>query len=251
MRRASTCLAMLGLAVLGLPAAAFAVPTVTFKPIATNNKLGAGTNIQAELTISGTESDGGVPSQLREVKVDSPAGSGINLGAFGSCSKGVLEQSELPEGHLKTKCPKNSIASPEGHAGVVAPIGGELVKEEASLQSFVGPNQTLDFLSIGVAPISATIISEGHFQAAPPPYGKELVVTVPQIPTVPGAANASVTFVHVKVGASLKKGGKTKYLFTVPKKCPKGGFPWRAELTFESGVATTTAVSPCPKGKHK
>src|SRR6202165_5571210 len=68
MRRASTCLALLGsLAVLGLPAAASAAaPTVTFKAKAvpipkpgggtyphTGNILGAGSALQAEYTISG------------------------------------------------------------------------------------------------------------------------------------------------------------------------------------------------------
>ena len=66
MRRASTCLVALGLALLALPAVASASPKVTFKaeavPISgfphTGNILGAGAAVQAEYTISGTEYGG-------------------------------------------------------------------------------------------------------------------------------------------------------------------------------------------------
>src|SRR5271166_3431576 len=69
MRRASTCLALLGLAVLGLPAAASAAPVVTFKAKAvpipgfphTGNILGAGAAEQVEWTIKGTEYGGFPP----------------------------------------------------------------------------------------------------------------------------------------------------------------------------------------------
>src|ERR1700735_2515485 len=82
MRKASTRLALLGLAVatLGLPAVAGAAPAVTLKvkavPIpkspgstggatypGTGNILGAGTDVEAEFTIKGTEY-GGFPSPL-------------------------------------------------------------------------------------------------------------------------------------------------------------------------------------------
>src|SRR3984885_15914880 len=93
MRRASTCLALLGsLAVLGLPAAATAAPTVTFKAKAvpipkpgggtyphTGNILGAGTAFQAEYAIEGSgygatpqKPAGGIPP-LSAVNMYSPA----------------------------------------------------------------------------------------------------------------------------------------------------------------------------------
>ena len=87
MRRISTALAVLGLAVLGLAASASAAPTITFKAKAvpipkagggtypgTGNILGAGAALQTEFTISGTEY-GGYPPPLIGVKVFGPAGS--------------------------------------------------------------------------------------------------------------------------------------------------------------------------------
>src|ERR1700694_1182703 len=71
MRRASTCVAVLALALMALTGVASAAPTVTFKaeavPIAgyphTGNILGAGAAVKAEYTISGTEY-GGFPPPL-------------------------------------------------------------------------------------------------------------------------------------------------------------------------------------------
>ncbi len=66
MRRASTCLAVLGLALLALAGTASAAPTVTFKAKAvpipgfphTGNIFGAGAAVEAEFHISGTEYGG-------------------------------------------------------------------------------------------------------------------------------------------------------------------------------------------------
>src|ERR1700722_17873901 len=69
MRRASTCLAVLGLAFLALPGIASALPTVTFKAETkptpgsphTGNPLGAGTPPKAEYKTSGREYDNSPP----------------------------------------------------------------------------------------------------------------------------------------------------------------------------------------------
>ena len=60
----------------------------------------------------------------------------------------------------------------------------------------------------------------------------------------------STESINLVVGAAYKKGKKTVYYGTVPKKgqCPKGGFPVKAELTFQTGeTVTVTTKSPCPK----
>ena len=48
---------------------------------------------------------------------------------------------------------------------------------------------------------------------------------VPLVETVPGAPDGSAETINVTAGAAIKKNGKTIYYGTVPKKCPKGGFP--------------------------
>ncbi len=252
MRRASTCLALLGcLAALGLPAAASAAPTITLVAKAvplkgfphTGNILGAGAAVEFKITIKGTESTGGVPSQLTGVKTWLPAGSKLHSQGFVTCPPATLENIG-PSG-----CPKKSQASPVGTAGVVDPIGGELVKENAELQAFFAPGGGLQFYANAASPISAQLIaSSGKYVNSAPPYGPEFIGTINLINSVPGAPPVSTESINIKVGAAYKQGKKTVYYGTLPKKCPKAGFPLKLELMFNSGEsATTTYNAPCPK----
>jgi hypothetical protein len=205
--------------------------------------LGAGAIEEFKYTIKGTESTGGVPSQIVGIKVYEPAGTKIHSAGFVTCSPAMLENLG-PSG-----CPKKSQASPVGTAGVVDPIGGELVRETASLQAFFAPGGALQFYSDAAAPISAQlIVSTGHFITAAPPYGPEFVGEVKLINSVPGAPPVSTESFDIKVGAAYKKGEKIVSYGTVPTKCPKGGFPLKAELTFSTGeTVTATYKNPCPK----
>jgi hypothetical protein len=271
MRRASTCLALLGsLAVLGLPAAAGAAPTVTFKAKAvpipgfphTGNILGAGTDLESNFVLTGSgygatpqNPAGGIPP-LAAVNFFLPAGAKINSSAFGKCTEAVLKNTG-PSG-----CSKGSIASPKGNALGEVTFGSERVPEEASLQGFFGPGGLLFYVD-GTSPVSLEFVSPGTFvNSGQPPYGLELKATVPAIATVPGAPLASTKNINIKVGAAVKKGKKTTYYGTVPTKCPAGGFPFKAELVFggsyggerEFGIPAETVMvtykAPCPpKGK--
>jgi hypothetical protein len=252
MRRASTCLALLGcLAALGLPATASAKPTVTLiakaVPLAgfphTGNILGAGAALEFKVTIKGTESTGGVPSQITGVKTWLPAGTKLHTSGFVTCPPATLENVG-PSG-----CPKKSQASPVGTAAVVDPIGGELVKENATLQAFFAPGGQLQFYTNAASPISAQlIVATGKYTTAGAPYGPQFVGAVKLIESVPGAPPVSTESFTIKVGAAYKQGKKTVYYGTVPKKCPSGGFPLKIELTFASGESSeATYKAPCPK----
>src|SRR5271168_3152701 len=113
MRRISTCLAVLGLAALGLSASASAAPTITLKAEAvpipgfphTGNILGAGAALKAEYTISGTEY-GGFPPPLIGVKFYGPASAKLHTQGFGTCAPEVIEKSG------PGPCPKKSQAGP-------------------------------------------------------------------------------------------------------------------------------------------
>ncbi|HEY5045740.1 MAG TPA: hypothetical protein VII53_07770 [Solirubrobacteraceae bacterium] len=264
MRRISTCLALLGLAVLGLSATASAAPTVTLKAKAvpipgfpgTGNILGAGAAVEVNYTIKGTESTGGVPSQLTHVNFFLPAGAKLHPQGFTTCSPATLEAVgpyEIKrEGKIELVpggCPKKSQASPIGSAGVVDPIGGQLVEETATVQAYFAPGGGLEFYANAEAPISAQLVAAtGMFGSAKPPYGLEFNGAVNLIDSVPGAPPVSTTSINLKVGSAYKKGKKTISYGTLPKKCPKGGFPVKSELTFASGETVTAAYkAPCPK----
>jgi hypothetical protein len=242
MRRASTCLAVLGLmaVVLVLPGVSAAAPTVTFKAQAvpipkpggghfpgTGNILGAGAAIKADYTITSTEY-GGFPPPLIGVDFFFPKGTVLHPSGFPTCATSVLE----PAGQGPKSCPKGSAAGPVGHAEGVVAFGSEIVPEKTTIESFYAPNGGITFFAFGHEPVLLEIITSGHYTAASGLYSKELVATVPLVETVPGAQDASIKTISVLAGSAIKKGGKTIYYGRVPKTCPKGGFPVKTILTF-------------------
>jgi hypothetical protein len=119
------------------------------------------------------------------------------------------------------------------------------------VQPFFAPGGNLQFYVQGTSPVSIEIISKGSLRKAPAPFGPKLVAEVPLIESVPGALDASAEYINVRVGAAYKKGKKTIYYGMMPKKCPKGGFPVKSELSFLGGaVVPVTYKAPCPR-RHR
>ena len=83
-----------------------------------------------------------------------------------------------------------------------------------------------------------------------------MLTEVPLVETVPGAPDASTETINVKVGAARRAHGKTFYYGTMPRTCPKGGFPVKAELLFAGlgglppQTVTATYKAPCPPRGH-
>jgi hypothetical protein len=249
MRRISICLAVLGLAVLGLSASASAAPTITLKAKAvpipgfphTGNILGAGAAVQAEYTIAGTEY-GGFPPPIEGITFYLPAGVKLHPQGFATCPASTIETSG------PGACPKKSIAGPKGSASGIVSFGTERVQETVSVQPFFAPGGNLEFYVDGVSPVSIEILSKGSIVGNSPPFGPKLVAEVPLIESVPGALDASALSINVKVGAALKQGKKTIYYGMLPKKCPAGGFPVKSVMTFLGGAtAEASYKAPCPK----
>jgi len=252
MRRASTCLALLGLAVMGVPAVASAAPTVTLVTKAipikgfpkTGYCLGCGAALEVKYKISGTEGPGGVPSPLTHVNFFLPAGTKLHPGGFVTCKPEVLENTG------PSACPKKSQASPVGSAAVAQKIGAETVHETATVQAFFAPGGGLQFYTNAASPISAQLIAAtGSYHAITGPFSEEFESAVKLITTLPGAPPVSTETINLKVGAAYKQGKKVISYGTVPKKCPKGGFfPVKSELTFQTGeTVTVNYKEKCPK----
>jgi len=260
MRRASTCLAAICLALLALSGVASAAPTVKFKAEAvpipgfpkTGNIYGAGAAVQAQYTIEGTEY-GGFPPPIIGVNFYLPKGSKLHPSGFPTCPKATLE----PSGTGPGGCPKGSAAGPVGHVLGIVAFGKERVPEEATLESFYAPGGGIEFFTSGHSPVSLEILSSGHYVnlGGGEGFGPKLITEVPLVETVPGAPDASVETISVKAGSAIKKGGKTIYYGTLPKKgqCPKGGFLVKTEVMFAGlgGLApqtvTATYKAPCPR----
>jgi hypothetical protein len=249
LRRMSIALAVLGLAVLGLSATAPAAPTFTFKVTAvpipgfpgTGDILGAGVVLQGEGTISGTEY-GGFPPPLTGIKVYAPAGAKLHPQGFATCAPSVIEKSG------PGLCPKTSIAGPGGFATGAVSFGSERVQETASVRLFFSPGGGLEAFVDGTTPVSLEILAPGHFVNASPPFGPEFIGEVPLIETVPGALDASFEKGTIRFGAAYKRGRKTISYITIPKRCPKGGWPIKVQLSFLGGATTEAAYKmPCPR----
>jgi hypothetical protein len=249
MRKALTCLSLLILFLLACAVSAAAAPvvTITMTPVpiphfaGTGDILGAGTDVEARSTISGTEY-GGFPSPLVLLTVNTPAGTNVTFNGFAACAPEALEANGA------AGCPKQSVAGPLGEGLGVVSFGGERVNEKVTIQPFFGPANSLMFYVVGSTPASFQIIEKAYWVTATAPYGPKLVVDVPLVETVPGANDASILSFKIKVGAAYKRGKKTISYFTVPKKCPKEGFAIKTELGFESGETVTIPQrEPCPK----
>ncbi|MGD0452564.1 MAG: hypothetical protein ABSB69_03125 [Solirubrobacteraceae bacterium] len=261
MRRALTLIATMGLALLALPGAASALPTVNFKAVAvpipgykgTGNIAGAGAAVQAEYKISGTEYLGS-PPPIIGVNVYLPKGTKLHPSGFPTCSTATLEQ------FGPIKCPKGSAAGPIGTVLGYVTFGGERVEETAELSSFYSPGGGLEFFTDGHSPVSLEILSGGKYLnlGGSGGYGPELKTKVPLVASVPGAPYASVKSITVKAGSAIGPKNNPKkdvYYGRVPTtKCPKGGFPIKTEVIFaENGeeskpeTVTETVKTPCPR----
>jgi hypothetical protein len=253
LRKTSTAilavLAVLCLAALSLSGAASAAPTITLKVAAvpipgfpgTGDILGAGAELEVQGTIAGSEY-GGFPPPLTEIKFYSPAGAKLHPQGFVTCSPSVIEASG------PGACPKQSAAGPKGSFSGAVSFGTERVQETASVQPFFAPGGNLEFFADGTTPVSIEILGTGHVVNSAPPFGEEFFGEVPLIESVPGALDASEEGGTIKVGAAYKRGKKTISYITVPKKCPKGGFSVKAELSFLGGATAEASYKiPCPK----
>lgn len=263
-----TASALLALSVLAAPALASAAPTVKVKARAvpipknlskrsgptwpgTGNFFGAGAAVEVKFTIKGTEYDNGHPAPLRRIVTYLPKGTKINPKGFATCPPSRLLNKE-PE-----KCPKGSLASPPGEANGVVDFGNTPVKEKVLVQGYFAPAGGLTFWIEGRSPAQIEEVSSGKITKTGGHFGVKGDFSVPLIETVPGGFAASAEMINVKIGAAHKKKGKLVSYGTVPKTCPKGGFPIKAELWFGAGSqsewakVTTTAKAPCPKrGGH-
>ena len=263
MRRVPIHIALLALVALALPAAASAAPTVKIKaqivPITgyrgTGDILGAGAAVQGEVKISGTEY-GGFPAPLIGVNVSLPIGVKLHPQGFPTCALTVLER----EGAIACK---KAMAGPVGRALGVVAFGETRVPEEAEIYSFFAPGGGFEFLADGHDPVELEVISNGHFVNlnGGGGFGPKLITAIPLVVTVPGAPDASVESISLKLGAARGPKNNPKkdtYYGRVPKKCPKGGFRSKVELTFApnaeehlpgTGPETVTVpyTVPCPR----
>jgi hypothetical protein len=196
------------------------------------------------VTIDFAESALGEPSPLRRSVLRLPAGLGIEIPQLRSCEPHRLQV-------LGARgCPAQSRLG-VGRALVRAPLGSEPLGESLSLWVFLGPlrnlQPTFEMLAQGYTPFDERVVLSGTVLPDNPPYGEDLVLSVPAIGTLPLEPDALLASMSLTIGSS-RRSARESNTTVEPTSCPSGGFPFAAELTYADGsTKDISTATPCPR----
>jgi hypothetical protein len=237
-----------------LPANGSASESASLTARLTPERLGQGTTLHFGFQINGAA--GAMPSPLKELDVRFPEHFGIVTSGLGlaTCTAAVLEALG-PMG-----CPPDSFM---GHGTAVAevPFGQEVVEETAVIAVVRAPEQNghtmLLFSAEGVTPVNASVIFTGALVSAPAPFGGDIRIAVPLVPSLPEGPDVVVTRAQSTIGPSHltyyenahgKRIAYTPKGIVLPGRCPRGGFPFAATFGFLDGSQTVAQTRvPCPR----
>jgi hypothetical protein len=221
------------------PAATATVAAI--RPSFSPDRLGA--KAAFTFTVHFTGGELGVPSPVRRAVVHFPPGLRLNIPSIRECTRARL-QAKGAKG-----CPARSLIG-VGHALADIHAGAGIESEEATVWAFLGPlqngNPTIEILGQGYTPLDERVVITGTVLLDHAPYGEELVMSIPPIPTIPLEPDASTTSFSLTVGGARFRAHDPNTVI-VPSHCPAGGFPFAADFTYADGSrSTSTATVPCP-----
>jgi len=246
--RAALCLllAAAAAAVVVPVAPAAAAEHLTVTPSLTGRLGGAGT-LGVDVAIASTL--GGVPSPLTQLRFEVPAGATYHFATTPVCALKVIESSSAEP----PRCPSGSRIG-DGSAAVEGMIAGAPLNEAATLELYLTSRSPVRYevWTRATTPVQQTLVFGGVFVATGPPYGGEISVAIPPIPTVPGAPDASIVSLDLTVGGehpvtsrtTTRRGGRTVSrtvrtmdgLFDLPRRCP-AVLPYAASTTYADGTS--------------
>jgi hypothetical protein len=230
-----------GLGAFAAAPAAAAETTASIAPSFSPDRLGAQAAFTFQVRFAGGEF--GAPSPVRKAVVHLPPGLRMHVPTLRSCTRARLQARGV------RGCPARSLIG-VGHALADVHAGAGIELEEASVWAFLGPlqggNPTVEILGQGYTPLDERVVITATVLPDHAPYGEELVMSVPAIPTIPYEPNAStVSFTLTVGGARFKRHDPNTVV--LPSSCPTGGFPFETEFTYEDATTSTTrATVPCP-----
>jgi hypothetical protein len=198
------------------------------------------------LTLAVTYTGGvmGVPPPVRRSVLSLPPGLTLNVPSLRSCSAAQLEA------HGPLSCPPQSLIG-RGHALAEALAGsGGVISEEAVLWAFIGPPQgntaTLELVGEGSTPVPAQVVITGTVAPGRAPYGEELVIPIPPIPSLPGISETSLANLTLTLGTLGPHPARDDNTVLIPR-CPAGGWPFAAAFTYTDGSrGSILSREPCP-----
>ncbi|ADB49562.1 hypothetical protein Cwoe_1131 [Conexibacter woesei DSM 14684] len=207
------------------------------------------------------------PSPVARIAMRYPRSLGVTTSGLGlaACHRTLAEFTEVViDGLGLAGCPRNSVMA-RGRALGEVRLGGEPVfREEGTVTVLAGPihegRMGLVGMVDGLHPVGAKLVYEGQVLPAAWPYGGALTIGVRQLPARYEAEIAldAITFsvgsddilYHERVGGrtvAYRPGG-----LLLPDRCPRGGFPFDAAVTFLDGGHERAAVRvPCPRRRGR
>jgi hypothetical protein len=223
----------------GLVTPAFAETSASIQPSFRPYRLGTSAAATISLRFSGGVDH--VPAPLSGMVLRLPAGLSIDLTGVATCQPSRLRRSGA------AGCPSASRIG-RGHALLEVHAGSQTLPEDSTISVFRGPDRgnrpTFEIFGHGETPLDESTISTAVLQRDAAPYGSKLSVSVPPIPTIVYEPNASFSSLSLTIGASA---GRSRSLVSIPRRCPRGGFPFAASFTFADRSSASASVRlSCP-----
>jgi hypothetical protein len=230
---------------LAFPAGGRAAQTASMTAKLRPEKLGAPTTLSLGFQLGGD----GLPPPLTAVDFHYPANLGLLTSGLGLASCDPVELEE----HGPSRCPANSLMG-HGSALVKVPVGSEVLAETAQITLVAGPSKDgsvrILISATGLSPVAAGFVMPTLLLAG------RLHITVPLVPSLPGAPDLSVVRIQTTLGGNLtyyrRAHGKMVAYHPkgigLPTRCPRGGFKFAATFAFldRTTAAAHTTVA-CPK----
>jgi hypothetical protein len=228
---------------------AAAAPRVTLSALFQPDRLGESTTIHWGFSIS-------EPAPLRSLELRLPAGMGFAASSLGleECQPALLAQAG-PQG-----CPADSRI---GFGAALAEVPVQTpVREGASVTALLGPAEgegmTVLFFVEGKWPANREIILTSHVLHIAGPTGATLLTEVPSLPVWPDGPDIGLLRFQSTIGPDrlvyYRRVRRRVVAFrprglTLPKRCPRGGFPVSASFTWWTiaGTASARTRVPCPR----
>src|SRR5262249_1472793 len=179
------------------------------------DRLGASSALTFRVGLSGAEEV--VPAPVRGMVVHLPAGLGIHLQGAARCARARLESRGA------AGCPSRSRVG-GGQAVLEVHAGSQTVPEEATMSAFRGPDlggrPSLLIYRKGDTPLDESTVSTAVLRPDRAPYGSQLRVSIPPIPTLVYEPDASILSMSLTFGraAGAPKARAGAAEITVPRR---------------------------------
>jgi len=222
------------------------------------DRSGAPTTITFGFHLSTVE--GTAPPPLTGLDLRMPAGMNYTTTTLGLA---ICQPAALAARGLAGCSPNSRLGY--GSAYVEVPFGTGSGHEIPEVQALSGPspngNLVVLFYANGLYPVAAQLTFSGEVLPDSGHFGSQLQTTVPLVASVPGGPDVSIVSVTSTIGPSHLTYYKHVHGHlvafrprgvSVPERCPRGGFPFAAEFTFQDQSHTNaTTTVPCPPTRHR